>query len=422
VRGLGGEPPEPLPERACHAVLDRRLLPDSPRPVAVALSGGGDSVALLLAAQAWAQPRGRRLVALSVDHQLQSQSQAWTAACAAFAERVGVDFQALTWEGPKPARGLPAAARAARHRLLAEAARGLGARVLLLGHTADDVLEARAMRAAGATTPEPREWSPSPAWPEGRGLYLLRPLLALRRGALRAWLSARGETWIDDPANVDPRSARARARAELAPAGEVALADDARLPLAGLCRFEPWGGVAVPRAVLRAAPLAEARRLLGLASVCAGGGARLPGSAARDALTARLCGTGDVVATLAGARIEASATEVRIVREAGEARRGGLAPLALAPGAVGVWDGRFEVAASEAIEVRTLRGLARRLPADQQRAVAGLPAAARAALPAIVAADGGVSCPVLGASPGRAESLVEARLCAAAGLVVGEPA
>jgi tRNA(Ile)-lysidine synthase len=82
----------------------------------------------------------------------------------------------------------------------------------LLGHTADDLAEAAAMRAEGSSVSDPRYWSPSPVWPEGRGVMLLRPLLGERRAALRAWLSGRGETWLDDPANDDPRSARARAR------------------------------------------------------------------------------------------------------------------------------------------------------------------------------------------------------------------
>src|SRR5213079_1546584 len=133
---------------------------------------------------------------------------------------LGHPFRALGWSGDKPTTGLPAAARAARHALLADAAREAGARAILMGHTADDILEARLMRAEGSTTPDPREWTPSPAWPQGRGVFLLRPLLDLRRADLRRWLSARGETWIDDPANEDASYARPRARQALA-AGAV---------------------------------------------------------------------------------------------------------------------------------------------------------------------------------------------------------
>ncbi|CAN7479368.1 tRNA lysidine(34) synthetase TilS [Phenylobacterium sp. LjRoot219] len=285
-----------LSAAAC-AVLDRRLDPTSPRPIAVALSGGGDSVALLLMAQAWAQAHGRPLVALTVDHQLRPESRAWTDACAALAARVGAGFQPLAWEGPKPAHGLPAAARAARHQLLADAARAMGASVILIGHTADDVLEGRAMRAEGATTPAPREWSPSPAWPEGRGLFLLRPLLGLRRAELRAWLAARGETWIEDPANADPRFARARARAALPLDGDVELDAPPPLALAELCRHAPGGAVALPRAALRAAPFEVAQRLLAIASVCAGGAARLPAAGPRGRLTEALRGQAPVAAT-----------------------------------------------------------------------------------------------------------------------------
>ncbi len=197
---------------AVFPILDRRLRPASPAPIAVGLSGGGDSLALLLVARAWALAHGRQILALTVDHGLNPDSAGWTRVCAETAERLGVGFRALRWTGDKPATGLPAAARAARQALLAEAAREAGAKVLLLGHTADDLAESAAMRAEGSTVQDAREWSPSPAWPEGRGVFLLRPLLAVGRAALRDHLREVGETWIDDPANEDVRFARARAR------------------------------------------------------------------------------------------------------------------------------------------------------------------------------------------------------------------
>lgn len=403
------------------AVLDRRLSARSPHPLALALSGGGDSVALLLAARAWARARGRRLLVLTVDHGLQPQSAAWTQACAALAARAGADFRPLTWEGEKPARGLPAAARAARHRLLAAAARAAGARVMLTGHTADDAAEARAMRRAGSSTPEPREWSPSPAWPEGRGLFLLRPLLALRRAALRDWLAAQGQTWIEDPANLDLRYARARARAALAGGGTAAASDPAAFALAEAARVEPWGEIVIARRALAAAAPGEAERLLGLACVCAGGGMRLPGAAARARLAAQATTGTPRAATLAGARVVTDGAVVRIAREPGEAARGGLAPAKLHAGEPVVWDGRFELrAAGPGLEARPLAGLGRRLPADQRRALARLPVAARGALPAIIG-PAGVSCPLLGASEVEVAGLVEDRFRAAAGLIDREP-
>lgn len=394
-------------EAAARQTLDLHLRCDSRRPLTVGLSGGGDSLALTVIADAWAREVGRELVILNVDHGLQPQSGAWTTACAAIAKRLGRPFRALTWTGDKPRTGLPAAARHARHRLLAEAARDFGARVILLGHTADDLAEGEAMRAAGGTTPDPRVWAPSPVWPEGRGLFLLRPLMNSRRAEIRDWLQARGETWIDDPANLDPRYARGRAR--LAKPGEPPTPAEIRhLPLTERVR-EQAGVIAVARADLRAATLEEARRFIRLATVCAGGGERLPVTARVTRATEALRGASPFVATLGGARIEADNGTVRIFRDAGEAARGGLAPIH----APGVWDGRFEIRAEG--EVRRLAGLARRLPPDEQAQVRALPAAARGALPVIVGADGSVIL-------APADSLVGVRLRAAAGLVQQEPA
>ena len=343
---------------AVGQVLDRRLWTDLPRPVAVALSGGGDSLALLLASAEWAARAGRPLVVLTVDHRLRPESAAWTQACAATAERLNLPFRALAWQGEKPRSGLPAAARAARHRLLADAARAAGARVILMGHTADDVLEARLMREAGSTTPDPREWSPSPVWPEGRGLFLLRPMLAVRRADLRDWLGARGETWIDDPANEDPAFARPRARRALgdgaSPAApEVAASAGA---LAQACHAEAGGGLAIARSALRAADASALARFVSAACLCAAGTDRPPGRDKVARLAGRLIGDAPFTASLAGARIEADTEHVRFLREPGEAARGGLAPIRLQAGETGVWDGRFEVTAERPVEIRAEPG------------------------------------------------------------------
>ncbi|WP_296599347.1 tRNA lysidine(34) synthetase TilS [Phenylobacterium sp.] len=394
-------------EAAARQVFDKHLLADSRRPLAVGLSGGGDSLALTLLADAWARDIGRELVILTVDHGLQPQSAAWTAACADVAGRLDRPFRALAWEGEKPSTGLPAAARRARHRLLAEAAREAGARVILLGHTADDLAEAAVMRAGGSTTPDPRPWSPSPGWPDGRGLFLLRPLLGARRRELRDWLQDAGKTWIEDPANADPRYARSRARLA-GPDTTGPIAPEAPLSLADLAT-ECAGVISIPRGALAAGAPRDVRRFVGLAAVCCGGGERLPASARVDRAAQALAGSTPFVATLAGARIEASDGSVRIFREAGEAGRGGLTPLT----PPGVWDGRFEIASGPV--VRRLSGLALHLSPSDKKRLREIPPSARGSLPAIVDAQGGVRL-------GPLESLVGDRFRAAAGLVQREPA
>lgn len=390
-------------EPTVHAVLDRRLAPAAAAPIAIGLSGGGDSRALLLTTESWARAHGRRLVVLTVDHRLNPQSSAWTADCAALAARLGLPFQALAWEGEKPAAGLPAAARLARHRLLANAARAHGASVILLGHTAGDLAEAAAMRQAGSTTPSPREWAPSPVWPEGRGLFLLRPMLHLSRPDIRGWLADHGESWIDDPSNDDLRFARARARASAPPDASPALGDgDDLAALARTAEVDAAGVIYLGRQ-------APPERFIAIASLCAAGSSRPPRADRLARVAALLQGGAPLVATLAGARIEADAEQVRFMREPGELARTGLPPLHIKPGETAAWDGRFEIAAERAMTITPLAGHAASLPPDQAAEVRHFPVKARAALPFEIGQ---------GLAPRRA--LARQRLLAACGAITRE--
>ncbi len=398
--------------------LNLRLLHDDAQPLVIGLSGGGDSVAVALMVDEWARTAARPLVFVTIDHGLQPQSREWTRHCAGLAGRLGHRFLARVWTGEKPKTGLPAAARGARHRLLAEAAREVGASVIVLGHTADDLLESEAMRQEGATTPDAREWAPSPVWPEGRGLFVVRPMLGVRRAALRDWLAQRGETWIEDPANENLAYARARARKGLVGEAETAHGDPPALALAAQA-IHRAGIITLSRTTFREATAPDARRFVALASVCAGGGARLPARPRIDRAVQALKGGARVTMTLAGARLEADDQDIHVLREAGEAARGGLAPLTSEPGRSTVWDGRFEISALLAgTEVRRLAGIVGRLPIAQRVALGSLPPAARGGLPATVDAAGHASCLIF---TDEAGSLVPERFAAAAGLIDREP-
>jgi tRNA(Ile)-lysidine synthase len=406
--------------------LDRRLDPTLTTPVAVAFSGGGDSLAALLLTKAWADRCGRRVLALTVDHRLQPDSASWVRFAAETALRIGADFRALSWDIAKPAHGLPAAARAARHRLIAEAARQAGARVVVFGHTADDILEGELMRAEGARLGALREWSPSPVWPEGRDVFLLRPLLDLRRAVIREALSEAGERWIDDPANEDPRSARARARLRLRGSGGVVFPRGENHDLAALARsatIGPPGFLRMDRRGLRAAPAPAARRVLAAGVLCAGGGERPPRGDRLERLLERVLGPAPFQATLAGAKIVAD-DALLIVRDAGEARRGGLAPIRLAAGVPDVWDGRFELTAhSDSFVVRALAGAAAGLDQAQRDGLRAVPAPARPALPLVTGGEAPSFCPILVAKATvGARSLIAARFLAACGAISKEPA
>ncbi|HEY1880651.1 MAG TPA: tRNA lysidine(34) synthetase TilS [Caulobacteraceae bacterium] len=401
--------------------LTARLEPEAGRPLAVAFSGGGDSLALLLIAKAWAARIGRPVIALTVDHRLQVQSGEWAAWCAARAAGLGVAHQSLVWDGPKPATGLASAARQARHRLIAEAARRAGARVVLFGHTADDILEARRMRKAGVGVSAPTEWSPSPVWPEGRGLFILRPLIGARRAAIRAWLSGRGETWIDDPANEDMRQPRARARADAAD-GVVEPVSVRQMdpPMADPSVIGPAGDISLPVAEWRDLP--NRVLWLGAAVASAAGGQTPPRRAALERITARLAANERVVSTLGGARVVLDRGLLVIARETGDSRGRACRPLTLRAGEHQVWDGRFEVRANEpGLTLSALRGHAAKLDAGQRTRLSAIHPVARAALPALIDPAGVVACPTLAPDP-RAEirCLVPGRLAGAIGAIDSE--
>ena len=414
--GLIAAPPRLAP----LAGMQRLNAADRP-PIAVALSGGGDSLALLHLAKTWADGAGRSLIALTVDHGLQAGSQTWSRFAAGRAGSLGVPHRTLAWLGDKPSTGLPAAARAARHVLLADAARSAGARVILLAHTADDLMEAEIMRRMGVSAPSPRVWSPSPAWPQGRGVFLLRPLLGHRRAELRAWLTGLGETWIDDPANDDPRYARTLARQRLGdcPIGATPPSDLEPPPGWEAIEQGSGGELVLPRERLNHRP-AEKRRLIGALALCAAGTTRPPATRSLERIASRLAAD-DFTASLAGARIEARGEGVLFCREPGERARGGLRP-AMLPLGESVFDGRFLVTAREpGHSVAPLRGLAARLSPPERDRLKAIPAAVRGALPALISPSGEVFCSVLVANGAvSAKPLGLARLHAALGVIVDE--
>lgn len=181
-------------------------------PLAVAVSGGADSLALLLLAQ---RAYGARVRALTVDHGLRPESAGEAAAVAALCAEIGVRHVTIRWEGAKPTTNRQAAAREARYRLMAGWCRREGVAWLATAHHADDQAETlllRLARGAGlgglAGVRARREL--------GDGVTLLRPLLGDRRGDLMAVVAAAGLCAADDPSNGDDRYDRTRVRKLLA--------------------------------------------------------------------------------------------------------------------------------------------------------------------------------------------------------------
>lgn len=183
--------------------------------IAIGVSGGSDSTALMCLVSDWEQSQAAapRISILTVDHGLREGSAAEAATVAGWAMALGFHHHILTWQGPKPATGLQAQARQARYDLMTSWCNASGAQLLLTGHTMDDQAETVAMRMQRTMT----DASLAGVWRsrDWQGIAVHRPLLGLRREALRGYLRARSQGWIDDPSNEQERFERVRVRRAL---------------------------------------------------------------------------------------------------------------------------------------------------------------------------------------------------------------
>jgi len=195
----------------------------------LAVSGGPDSTALMVLAARWrdALKAKPKLIAVTVDHGLRKDAKAEAAAVARLARKLKIAHRTLRWRGKKPATGLQQAARTARYRLLAEAARDVGASHVLTAHTLDDQAETvliRMSRGSGLTGLA--AMARAAAVPGASELVLVRPLLDIAKARLIATLRAAKLPFADDPSNRDPRFTRARLRSLMPTLAEEGL--DAR--------------------------------------------------------------------------------------------------------------------------------------------------------------------------------------------------
>ena len=179
-------------------------------PLGVAVSGGGDSVALLLLLH----ENGHDLRAATVDHRLRPEAAAEALGVGELCAKLGVPHEILCWESPEFTGNLQKAAREARQGLLAAWARRQGLKHILLGHTLDDQAETVLMRLARGSGVDGLAGMAAKRC--AAGLCWHRPLLAARRAGLRDFLRARGVGWVDDPSNDDLKYDRVKARQALA--------------------------------------------------------------------------------------------------------------------------------------------------------------------------------------------------------------
>ncbi len=231
-----------LPNRFAAAI--DRLGPFGDAPLlAVGVSGGADSLALALLTHHWIASRAGQVLALIVDHGLRPESAAEAALTARRLADNGVPTQILRLTLLTTGPSLQERARKSRHETLAAAARAAGAVFLLLGHHQADQAETVAMRAARG----PHGLEGIAGWTARQDILLLRPLLEETPGTLRAWLRSRGQDWIEDPSNADPKYERVRIRKSGAgclpenPAARHAAEDETAAFLAAHAVLRPEG-------------------------------------------------------------------------------------------------------------------------------------------------------------------------------------
>ncbi len=307
----------------------------APHHVAVACSGGSDSVALLHLCHDWANHHGVAMDVLTVDHGLRPDAAAETAHVVSLCQNIKRPCTILSLNMTATTGSLQTQARHARHAALARACRDLGVSNLLLAHTADDQAETLWMRLRAGARPDQlgaiAARAPAPIWPDGAGVVLLRPLLQMRRRALQAMLRQRGVDWVDDPSNRDRRHARVRARHALAALPDaisthlsalgqtLAEIEQMRWQAAGLlaqtCLRPEGGDILLDRALWYAGQPMSRQRLLAAALTALSGHAHGPAWERVVALDQRLCAGQGSRHTLGGCIIDCDAAHIRLRRE-----------------------------------------------------------------------------------------------------------
>lgn len=223
-----------LPQRFADS-MGALIGPDFPRDIGIAVSGGGDSMAMLHLAAGWARVFGIRLWPVTIDHGLRPESASEAEMVAAECRVLGLPHSTLHWQDRSGRGNLQDAARNARRALIGRW-RGLCHHVLF-AHTLDDQAETFLMRLARGSGVEglsamaaqqrvpvagrlvPLHVPGGPPWPATLtpDWTILRPLLAVSRADLRHYATVLRIPFVDDPSNADPRFDRVRIRALLDP-------------------------------------------------------------------------------------------------------------------------------------------------------------------------------------------------------------
>ena len=301
-----------------------------PRTVVLAVSGGADSLALLIAASVFVRRRANPpfFHVVTVDHRLRSEAAAEALHVEACAARFGLSVETCRWTDAELVRGnIAAAARNARYDLLSETAERCGASLILTAHHQDDQIETHLMAAARGAGPFGLA-AMRPLTELSPRLRLGRPFLAIPGETLKACVAGTGLSAVDDPTNRAMTSERIRLRFALRSGelsrrdhlealaaqcvertrGETVLAQAiSRLEASGALRFSDDGAATLSNGELQSLDRECAFHVLRRLLTAVGGAESAPGGQATTRLLDRLRDEADagLAATLGGARLAA---------------------------------------------------------------------------------------------------------------------
>ena len=188
--------------------------------LAVAVSGGADSIALCLLANTWAEARGGKVIALTIDHGIREESLREARQVGEILKPYNIKHLILTWNNPKPTSAIQESARFARYDLLLSWCKDNGILHLLTGHHQGDQLETLLFRRDRESGPD--GLAGMAAFVETPFARILRPFEGFTKKKITNYLKLINQPWIEDPSNEDPKYTRNILRRSLALMSEAA--------------------------------------------------------------------------------------------------------------------------------------------------------------------------------------------------------
>ncbi|WP_299655173.1 tRNA lysidine(34) synthetase TilS [uncultured Tateyamaria sp.] len=206
------------------AAIEAQMGATPPERIGVAVSGGGDSIALMAALVHYCRDASVELHVITVDHGLREEAKNEIALVTDLCARWNLPHHVEYWTGWDGQGNLQAIARDARYEIMADWAYANRIGCIALGHTADDQAETFIMRLARGSGVD--GLSAMAARRVHHGITWVRPFLEIERTALRQYLQAAGINWCEDPSNDSREFERVRVRDALTILGTLGLRTD----------------------------------------------------------------------------------------------------------------------------------------------------------------------------------------------------